>query len=81
MTPAGILLGSAKAGVRQTQQLTRVLIDTGRSKMFANQNAQGRFTEMDEVALSPSADRRRSAKTTVIGLENRLEQVALRCAQ
>jgi hypothetical protein len=43
----------------------RELIDTGRNKMFAKRGAKGRFKEMDDVSRSLSADRRRTAKTTV----------------
>jgi hypothetical protein len=42
----------------------RELIDTGKNKMYARRGAKGRFTEMDDVSRSLSADRRRSAKTT-----------------
>ena len=44
---------------------TRELIDTGRNKMFAKRGAAGRFTEMDDVGRSLTADRRRTAKTKV----------------
>ena len=43
----------------------RELIDTGRNKMFAKRDVQGRFKEMDDVGRSLATDRRRSAKTTV----------------
>ncbi len=43
----------------------RELIDTGRNKMYAKRDVQGRFREMDDVGRSLSADRRRSAKTSV----------------
>ena len=43
----------------------RELIDTGRNKMYAKRGAKGRFKEMDDVSRSLSADRRRTAKTTV----------------
>jgi hypothetical protein len=42
---------------------TGELIDTGRNKMFAKRDTQGRFREMDDVSRSPAADRRRTAKT------------------
>jgi hypothetical protein len=32
----------------------RELIDTGRNKMFAKRDVQGRFKEMDDVSRSPS---------------------------
>jgi hypothetical protein len=41
----------------------RELIDTGRNKMYAKRDAQGRFREMDDVSRSLAADRRRRAKT------------------
>jgi hypothetical protein len=41
----------------------RELIDTGRNKMFGRRDAQGRFTEMDDVSQSLSTDQRRNAKT------------------
>jgi hypothetical protein len=41
----------------------RELIDTGRNKMYARRDAQGRFTEMDDVGRSLAADRRQKAKT------------------
>ena len=40
----------------------RELIDTGRNKMFAKRDAEGRFREMDDVGRSLSADRQTSAK-------------------
>lgn len=40
----------------------RELIDTGRNKMFAKRDVQGRFREMDDVSRSLAADRRRAAK-------------------
>jgi len=43
----------------------RELIDTGRNKMYAKRDVQGRFREMDDVGRSLSADRRRRAKTSV----------------
>src|ERR671932_400268 len=36
----------------------RELIDTGRNKMYAKRDVQGRFREMDDVSRSLSADRR-----------------------
>jgi hypothetical protein len=44
---------------------TRELIDTGRNKVFAKRNPKGQFKEIDDVGRSLTADRRRSAKTTV----------------
>jgi hypothetical protein len=41
----------------------RELIDTGRNKMYARRDVQGRFTGMDDVSRSLSSDRRRQAKT------------------
>jgi hypothetical protein len=41
----------------------RELIDTGRNKMYARRDEQGRFKEMDDVSRSLSGDRRRTAKT------------------
>ena len=41
----------------------RELIDTGRNKMYGRRDAGGRFTEMDDVSRSLSADRRQKAKT------------------
>jgi hypothetical protein len=41
----------------------RELIDTGRNKMFAKRDVQGRFKEMDDVSRSLRADPRRAAKT------------------
>jgi hypothetical protein len=41
----------------------RELIDTGRNKMYARRDEQGRFQEMDHVRRSLSADRRRKATT------------------
>jgi hypothetical protein len=41
----------------------RELIDTGRNKMYAKRDAQGRFREMDDVSRSLAADKRRRAKT------------------
>ena len=43
----------------------RELIDTGKNKMFAKRDSSGQFKEMDDVGRSLTADRRRSAKTTV----------------
>ena len=43
----------------------RELIDTGRNKMFAKRDTQGRFSEMDDVSRSLSTDRRRTAKRGV----------------
>ena len=42
---------------------SRELIDTGRNKMFAKRDVQGRFKEMDAVGRSLGADSRRTAKT------------------
>ncbi|HEV3484624.1 MAG TPA: hypothetical protein VG106_04400 [Vicinamibacterales bacterium] len=42
----------------------RELIDTGRNKMYARRDEQGRFKEMDDVGRSLGADRRQKAKTT-----------------
>jgi len=42
---------------------SRELIDTGRNKMFAKRDVQGRFKEMDDVGRSLGADSRRAAKT------------------
>ena len=44
---------------------TRESIDTGKNKMFAKRDAKGQFKEIDDVGRSLTADRRRSAKTTV----------------
>ena len=41
------------------------LIDAGTNNMFAKRDAKGQFKEMDDVGRSLSADRRRTAKTTV----------------
>lgn len=41
----------------------RELIDTGRNKMYARRDEQGRFKEMDDTGRSLSTDRRRTAKT------------------
>ena len=41
----------------------RELIDTGKNKMYARRDEQGRFKEMDDVGRSLSADRRQHAKT------------------
>ena len=43
----------------------RELIDTGRNKVFAKRDAKGQFKEIDDVGRSLTADRRRTAKTTV----------------
>lgn len=43
----------------------REMIDTGKNKMYARRDAEGQFTEMDDVGRSLAADRRRQAKTTV----------------
>lgn len=43
----------------------RELIDTGRSTSFAKRSAKGRFSEMDDVGRSLTADRRTAAKTVV----------------
>ena len=43
----------------------RELVDTGRNKMYAKRDAQGRFREMDDVSKSLAADRRSSASRTV----------------
>jgi hypothetical protein len=40
-------------------------IDTGRNEVFAKRDAKGHFKEIDDVGRSLTADRRRSAKTTV----------------
>ena len=40
----------------------RELIDTGRNKMFAKRDVQGRFKEMDDVGRSLAADPRNVAK-------------------
>ena len=42
----------------------RELIDTGRNKMFAKRDVQGRFKEMDDLGGSLATDPRTSAKTT-----------------
>ena len=39
----------------------RVLIDTGRNKMYGRRDEQGRVTEMDEVGRSLASDRKREA--------------------
>jgi hypothetical protein len=39
----------------------RELIDTGRAKMYGRRDEQGRFSAMDAVGRSLSADRRRKA--------------------
>jgi hypothetical protein len=41
----------------------RELIDTGTDKRYVRRDAQGRFTESDDVGRSLSADRKRQAKT------------------
>jgi hypothetical protein len=41
----------------------RELIETGRNKMYARRDEQGRFKEMDDMGRSLSTDRRRTAKT------------------
>jgi len=41
----------------------RELIDTGKNKMYARRDEQGRFKEMDDVGRSLAADRRHHAKT------------------
>jgi hypothetical protein len=41
----------------------RELIDTGTDKRYVRRDAQGRFTESDDVGRSLSADRKRHAKT------------------
>lgn len=41
----------------------RELIDTGTDKRYVRRDAQGRFTESDDVGRSLAADRRRPAKT------------------
>lgn len=41
----------------------RELIDTGRNKMYARRDEQGRFKEMDDTGRSLSTDRRSTAKT------------------
>ena len=43
----------------------RELVDTGRNKMYAKRDAQGRFREMDDVSRSLAADRRSSASRPV----------------
>ena len=43
----------------------RELIDTGQNKMYGKRDAEGQFTEMDDVGRSLAADRRQHAKTTV----------------
>ena len=43
----------------------RELIDTGGDKRYVKRTAGGRFRESDDVSRSLSADRRRTAKTTV----------------
>jgi hypothetical protein len=53
------------AGSRKRSTSKRELIDTGKNKMYAKRTAKGRFKEMDDVSRSLSADRRRTAKTTV----------------
>ena len=40
-------------------------IDTGRSKMVATRDVQGRFKDMDEVGRSRGTDRRGTAKPKV----------------
>jgi hypothetical protein len=44
---------------------TRERLDTPTGSHFAKRDAQGRFTEMDAVGRSLSADRRTKAKTSV----------------
>jgi hypothetical protein len=39
----------------------RELIDTGRNKMYGRRDEHGRFTEMDDLGRSQSADRKRQA--------------------
>ena len=41
----------------------RELIDTGRNKMYARRDGDGRFTEMTDQGRSLSADARKHAKT------------------
>ena len=45
----------------------RELIDTGRNKMYAKRDVQGRFREMDDQGRSLSADRRRHAHASSSG--------------
>jgi hypothetical protein len=42
----------------------RELINTGTDKRFVRRDAQGKFTESDDVGRSLSSDRRRKAKST-----------------
>jgi hypothetical protein len=43
----------------------RELIDTGADKRYVRRDANGRFTESDDVGRSLAQDRQRKAKTTV----------------
>ena len=41
----------------------RGLMDTGTDKRYVRRNKKGQFKESDDVGRSPSADRRKTAKT------------------
>jgi hypothetical protein len=43
----------------------RELIDTGTDKRYVRRDSKGQFKESDDQGKSLSADRRKSAKTTV----------------
>ncbi len=55
---------SAKKGTAKKHSTSkRELIDTGTDKRYVKRTAKGRFKESDDVGLSLSADRRKTAKT------------------
>jgi hypothetical protein len=56
---------TSTSGAKKRSTSKRELIDTGKNKMYAKRTAAGQFKEMDDVGRSLSADRRKTAKTTV----------------
>ncbi len=54
-----------RKATKKRSSTKRELIDTGRNKMYAKRTSTGRFKEMDDVSRSLTADRRKTAKTSV----------------
>ena len=56
---------AVKKSTTKRASTKRELISTGTDKRYVKRSAAGRFKESDDQTRSLSADRRRSAKTTV----------------
>ena len=56
----------AKSGTsRRRKSAKRELINTGKDKRYVRRNAEGEFSEVDNVSRSLSQDKKRKAKTVV----------------